>query len=84
MTLFPALIRFCCFVLCAVETGSLCNSVNLLSGGISVIALRMPESRATPQCTADLNHLSLVTRKSVFGVCDQLRLKPACSGDETS
>ena len=28
--------------------------------------------------------LSLVTRKPVFGVCDQLRLKPACSTDETS
>ena len=23
-------------------------------------------------------------RKSVFGVCDQLRLNPACSADETS
>ena len=29
-------------------------------------------------------HLSLVTRKPVFGVCDQLRLKPACSATETS
>ena len=31
-----------------------------------------------------LNHFSHVTRKPVFGVCDQLRLKPACSADETS
>ena len=23
-------------------------------------------------------------KKTVFGVCDQLRLKPACSADETS
>ena len=28
--------------------------------------------------------MSHVTRKPVFGVCDQLRLKPACSADETS
>ena len=29
-------------------------------------------------------HMSLVTRKPVFGVCDQVRLKPACSATETS
>ena len=29
-------------------------------------------------------YLSLVTRKPVFGVCDQVRLKPACSTNETS
>ena len=28
-------------------------------------------------------HLSLVTRKPVFGVCDQLRHKPACTSTET-
>ena len=28
-------------------------------------------------------YLSLVTRKPVFGVCDQVRLKPACSAEET-
>ena len=28
--------------------------------------------------------MSHVMRKPVFGVCDQLRLKPACSADETS
>ena len=28
--------------------------------------------------------LSLVTRKPVFGVCDQVRLEPACSATETS
>ena len=28
--------------------------------------------------------MSLVTRKPVFGVCDQVRLKPACSATETS
>ena len=26
--------------------------------------------------------MSLVTRKPVFGVCDQARLKPACSASE--
>ena len=31
-----------------------------------------------------LSHLSLVKRNSVFGVCDQVRLKPACSATETS
>ena len=30
------------------------------------------------------HHMSLVTRKPVFGVCDQVRLKPACSATETS
>ena len=28
--------------------------------------------------------LSLVTRNPVFGVCDQVRLKPACSASDTS
>ena len=29
-------------------------------------------------------YLSLVMRKCVFGVCNQVRLKPACSATETS
>ena len=29
-------------------------------------------------------YLNLVTRKPVFGVFDQVRLKPACSASETS
>ena len=33
---------------------------------------------------SNILHLSLVTRKPVFGVCDQLRLKPACLADEIS
>ena len=28
--------------------------------------------------------MSHVTRKPVFDVCDQVRLKPACSADESS
>ena len=31
-----------------------------------------------------LPHLSHITRKPVFGVCNQVRLKPACSAIETS
>ena len=31
-----------------------------------------------------LFHMSLVTRKPVFGVCDQVRLKLACLATETS
>ena len=31
-----------------------------------------------------LLELSLVTRNPVFGVCDQVRLKPTCSTTETS
>ena len=31
-----------------------------------------------------LHYRSNVTRKSVFGVCDQVRLKPVCSANETS
>ena len=31
-----------------------------------------------------INNMSLVTRKPVFGVCDQVRLKPACSASEAS
>ena len=31
-----------------------------------------------------VNDMSLVTRKPVFGVCDQARLKPACSATEAS
>ena len=29
------------------------------------------------------NKMSLVTRKPVLGVCDQVRLKPVCSGTQT-
>ena len=28
-------------------------------------------------------YMSLVTRKPVFGGCDQVRLKPACAATET-
>ena len=31
-----------------------------------------------------LDEMSLVTRKPVFGVCDQVRLKPACSATEAT
>ena len=31
-----------------------------------------------------MNGMSLVIRKTVFGVCDQVRLKPVCSATETS
>ena len=34
--------------------------------------------------TITRHHESHVTRKSVFGVSDQVRLKPACSASETS
>ena len=36
------------------------------------------------QISVVLLQVSPVTRKPVFGVCDQLRLKPACSATETS
>ena len=29
-------------------------------------------------------HMNLVTRKPVFGVCDQGRLKPVCAATKTS
>ena len=32
--------------------------------------------------TKDNTNMSLVTRKPVFGVCDQGRLKPACAATE--
>ena len=32
----------------------------------------------------NIQHMINATRKPVFGVCDQLRLKPACSADKTS
>ena len=32
----------------------------------------------------DANDFSFVTRKPVFGVCDHVRLKPACATTETS
>ena len=34
--------------------------------------------------TSDTKQLSLVMRKPVFGVCDQVRLKLACSASEAS
>ena len=36
------------------------------------------------QISVVLLQVSPVMRKLVFGVCDQLRLKPACSATETS
>ena len=35
-------------------------------------------------CPGNYCYLSLFTRKTVFGVCDQVRLKPVCSATETS
>ena len=35
-------------------------------------------------CLLLWDYLSLVTRKPVFGVCDQVRLEPACSATETT
>ena len=40
--------------------------------------------RCEVQIENSLLEMSLVTRKPVLGVCDQVRLKPACSADETS
>ena len=34
--------------------------------------------------SVDRDHLTLVTRKPVFGFSDQVRLKPACSAIEAS
>ena len=36
-----------------------------------------PNGKGTQTFTT-ASHMSLVTRKPVFGVCDQIRLKPAC------
>ena len=43
-------------------------------------------SRVLNMDDVDFNYfnLSLVTRKPVFGICDLIRLKPACSATETS
>ena len=44
-------------------------------------------SESTPfakTCLSSYLHLSPVIRKPVFGVCDQVTLKPACSPTETS
>ena len=67
-------------------TSSACgwSGVFLLRSSQSVCFwLKMSEitlkGRKTPK-----NHMSLVTRKPVLGVCDQVRLKPACSAIETS
>ena len=42
------------------------------------------EPHLWPSWVAVHMHLSLVTRKPVFGVCDQVRLKPACLATKTS
>ena len=39
-------------------------------------------SRKTTE-SVNVFQMSLVARKLVFGVCDQVRLKPACSSTET-
>ena len=73
---FPGKVFCCCFV-----------------GLITRVSLQHPPPRACllkAVCVAFvflqglLLELSLVKRKSVFGVCDQVRLKPACSTTETS
>ena len=51
--------------------------VHLSFNGCLVFTLLFTEITA-------LKQVSLVTRKPVFGVFDQVRLKPACSATETS
>ena len=43
----------------------------------------VPRNNDDPINVSIAFYLSLVTRKPVFGVCDQVRLKPACLADET-
>ena len=56
-----------------------------LSIGLRFSLLKCPTCCCSITCSRILwLHVSLVTRKPVFGVCDQVRLKPACSSTETS
>ena len=47
-------------------------------------AYRMANSRDRDRLLLEQSDTSLVTRKPVFGICDHIRLKPACSATETS
>ena len=45
----------------------------------------LSKTNATEESDSNYPQLSHVTRKSVYGICDQLlRLNPVCSSDETS
>ena len=50
------------------------------------LSFQIERSRQTvyTQIRLLLNYMILVMRKPVFGVCDQVRLKPACSAKEAS
>ena len=55
-------------------------------GSASYCRSRVREFEPLPSYITDMeiDHVSLVTIKPVFGVCDQVILKVACSASETS
>ena len=52
-----------------------------INGDLSLLPQDAGSANSVDHTTCNLSH---ITRKLVFGVCDQLRLKQACSADETS
>ena len=65
------------------EHGSAVKFVKYEYAGITFIVILFSTIFLMPR-NKDENELSHVTRKPVFGPCDQVRLKPACSPTETS
>ena len=53
------------------------------NGEVLIVAYLLKTTRVNLEAR-DRYCMSLVTRKPVFGVSDQLRLKPDCSATETS
>ena len=61
------------------------NTIKFLSAGTDMYGQTVQtQKRPLLIMVCTVSFLSLVMRKPVFGVCDQLRLKPACSADATS
>ena len=60
--------------------------VTSLNSSTCVLGLRMKGCQETDMfsCMSITNYMNHGMRKPVFGVCDQVRLKPACSATETS
>ena len=65
----------------------LAATVNCSVGGRKRNETTSPQQQIGPRVLIHITieiQLSHVTRKPAFGVCDQLRLEPACSAIDTS
>ena len=75
LTLFKLLIIFS-------DTWVNLETLNLSRNKITSLPVSISQSLGAVQ--VEHSCMNIVTRKPVFGVCDQVRLKPSCTAVETS